>query len=145
EIDLVEVEKLGIDARHQRRIALIVVLDELHRPAEQAALGVDLVLQYLQPELHHLAGAGVRAGERHAAADADRVGGGSRRDYRGCTNACGTLEQLAAADGSDRGCHVSLPRCPARMTERQVLFQANRDRPSADRGSASTGAAVADL
>ena len=38
EVDLVDVDQLGIDRRHQRRVALVVVVDELDRPAEEPAL-----------------------------------------------------------------------------------------------------------
>ena len=45
EIDLVDVEQLGVDARHGRRVGLVVVVDELDLAAEQAALRVDVVAQ----------------------------------------------------------------------------------------------------
>ena len=49
EIDFVDVEQLGVDARHGRRIALVIVVDELDLAAEQAALLVGLFFPDLQP------------------------------------------------------------------------------------------------
>ena len=51
EVDLVDVEQLCIDARHRSRVALVVVVDELDRPAQQSAFGVDVV----PPDLHRRA------------------------------------------------------------------------------------------
>jgi hypothetical protein len=48
QIDFIDIEQLGVDAGDLRRTALIVVVDELDRPAEQPALGVDVVF----PNLH---------------------------------------------------------------------------------------------
>ena len=39
EIDLVDVEQLGVDAGNRRGIGLVVVVDELDLAAEQPALG----------------------------------------------------------------------------------------------------------
>ena len=41
QVDLVDVEQLGVDRRDACRVGLIVVVNELHLPAEQATLGVD--------------------------------------------------------------------------------------------------------
>ena len=82
EVDFVDVEQLGVDARHRRRIGLIVVIDQLHRPAEQAALGVDFLFPDLGAEQRLLAVGGERAGQRHAEADLDRVLGLRRRRQR---------------------------------------------------------------
>jgi hypothetical protein len=81
EIDLVDIEELRIEARHRRRIALVVVPDELHWPAEEAAFGVDVFLPDLHGQQRRLADGGEPAGERHAKADGDRLvgaGGGER-------------------------------------------------------------------
>ena len=75
QIDLVDVEQLRVDAGHRRRIALIVVVDELHRPAEEPALGVDVLLPDLHREERRLAVGREPAGQRHAEADLDRLGG----------------------------------------------------------------------
>ena len=48
EVDLVDIEQLCIDAGHQRRVGLVVVIHQLDRPAEQPALLVDV----LGPDLH---------------------------------------------------------------------------------------------
>src|SRR5262249_1035980 len=55
-----------------------VVIDELHRPAEQAALGVDVVLPDVDRQQGGLAVHGQAAGERHPEADLDRLGGVGR-------------------------------------------------------------------
>ena len=44
DVDLVDVEQLLVQGGDGRRIALIVVVDELDSAAEQPALGIDIVL-----------------------------------------------------------------------------------------------------
>ena len=73
EIDFVDVDQLGVDARHRRRIALVIVVNELDRTPEQAALGVDLLFPDLHAEQRLLAVGGERTGQRHAEADLDRL------------------------------------------------------------------------
>ena len=73
QIDFVDVEQLGVDARHRRGLALVVVIDELDRAPEQAALGVDLLLPDLHAEQRLLAVRRQRAGQRHGEADLDRL------------------------------------------------------------------------
>ena len=75
EIDLVHVEKLRIDARHGRGLALVVVIDELHGPAQNAALGVDVLLPDLHCKERRLAVGREPAGQGHAEADLDGIGG----------------------------------------------------------------------
>ena len=48
QIDFVDRYQFGVDARHIGRIALIVVINELDRPAEQAAIGIDVVAPHLE-------------------------------------------------------------------------------------------------
>jgi hypothetical protein len=48
EVHLIDIEQLRIDAGDGRWLALIVVVDELHRSPEQAARFVDVIT----PELH---------------------------------------------------------------------------------------------
>jgi hypothetical protein len=74
-----DVNQLGVDAGHVRRIALIVVVDELDWAAEQPALGVDVVAPGLQRDQKLLAVLRHAAGHRHAEADLDRLGGSSAR------------------------------------------------------------------
>ena len=62
QVDLVDIEQLGVDAGHLRWTALIIVVDELDRPAEQPALGIDVVL----PDLHRH--------QRHFAVGRERTG-----------------------------------------------------------------------
>ena len=64
-------------ARHRVRLALIIVVDEPDRAAEQPALGVDLLLPDLHAEQRLLAVGGQRAGLRHGEADLDRLSGRS--------------------------------------------------------------------
>ena len=73
QIDFVDVEQLGVDAGHLRRIALIVVVDQLDRPAEQPAFGVDVVFPDLHRQQRRLAVGRQRTGQRHAEADLDRL------------------------------------------------------------------------
>jgi hypothetical protein len=74
QVDLVDVEQLGVDAGHRRRVGLVIVVDELHRPAEQAALGVELLDEDLLGEQMRLARRGEATGQRHRKSDLDRVG-----------------------------------------------------------------------
>ena len=78
QIDFVDVDQLGVDPRDVRGIALVVVIDQLDRPAEQPALGVDLLLPDLEGEQPCLADDGERAGQFHAEADRDRLLGAGR-------------------------------------------------------------------
>jgi len=73
EVDLVDVEQLGVDARHRRGIALVVVVDELDGTAQQPALGVDVLLPDLLGEQRRLSVGGEAAGHRHAETDLDRL------------------------------------------------------------------------
>ena len=43
EIDFIDVEELGVDRRHIRRIALIVVVNQFDLPSQQATLGIDIL------------------------------------------------------------------------------------------------------
>jgi hypothetical protein len=72
QIDLVDVEQLGIDRRRQRRVRLVVVDDEVDLAAQQAALLVDVLDPHLQCEQRRLAAGAKRSGLRHAHADLDR-------------------------------------------------------------------------
>ena len=71
QVDLVDVEQLGVDAGDQARVGLVVVGDELHLAPEQPALGVDVLHPHLQRDQRRLAAAAERAGLRHAHADLD--------------------------------------------------------------------------
>src|SRR4029077_15453314 len=64
------------------RPGLTVVISQWHRPAEQAALGVDFLFPDLGAEQRLLAVGGERAGQRHAEADLDRVLGLRQRRQR---------------------------------------------------------------
>src|SRR5262245_10845333 len=75
EIDLVDLEQLGVDARHWARRTLIVVVDELDWAPEQAALGVGLLLPDLHAQQRLLAVRRQRASQRHGEADLDRLPG----------------------------------------------------------------------
>ena len=54
-------------------LALVIVIDELDRTPEQAALGVDLFFPDLHAEQRLLAVGGERTGERHGETDLDRL------------------------------------------------------------------------
>jgi hypothetical protein len=82
ELDLVHVEQLGVDRRHGRRIALVVVGHELDLAAEQAALGVHVIDPDLHGDQGRLAVGGQRTGLRHAQSDTDRIGGARGRTHR---------------------------------------------------------------
>ena len=82
QVDLVDFNQLGVDARNERWIALIVVVDEFDRPSEQPALGVDVILPDLYGEQDLLAVWRHRAGQSDAEADTDWIGGGRSRDSR---------------------------------------------------------------
>ena len=79
DVDLVDVHQLGVEARYRRGIRLVVVVDELHRPAEQPALGVDLLFPDLHGQQRRLAVGRERAGQVHAEADGERLALGNRR------------------------------------------------------------------
>ena len=44
EVNLVYVEQLLVERRDHRRVALIIVVDELDGSAEQTAVGIDILL-----------------------------------------------------------------------------------------------------
>ena len=79
----VDADQLGIDARRIRRRALVVVINQLDRPVEQPAFGVDVVAPDFQSREHLLAGRGRRAGQAQTKPDADRIGGLRRRHDAG--------------------------------------------------------------
>jgi hypothetical protein len=78
QVDFVDAEQLGVDGRHVVAVALVVVIDELDRAAQDAALGVDVVAPDLEPEQQLLAVRRHPSGQRHAEPDLDRVGGARR-------------------------------------------------------------------
>ena len=73
EIDFVDVEQLGVDAGDFSRRALVVVIDELDRTAEQAAGLVGALFPDLHAEQRLLAVRRQEAGQRHGEADLDRL------------------------------------------------------------------------
>jgi hypothetical protein len=73
QIHLVDVEQLRIDPGHRRGIALVVVIDELHRPAQQSALGVDVLGPNLHRQQAGLADHRQSARQCHAQADRNRL------------------------------------------------------------------------
>ena len=72
DVDLVDVEQLGVDRRAFGRARLVVIDEQLDLAAEQAALGVDVVAPDLDADQRGLAAGGKPAGLRHAHADLDR-------------------------------------------------------------------------
>jgi hypothetical protein len=84
---LVDVEQLRVDPGHRRRLRLVVVVDELDGPTEEAALLVHVILPELHGQEGGLALRGEASGQSHAEADLDRIGGAGgigagRRDER---------------------------------------------------------------
>ena len=75
-----------MDPRHQGRRALIVVIDKLDRPAQEPAAGVHIVAPDLERGEDLLAGHRNGAGQRHAEADLDGLGGLRRRARQGDGN-----------------------------------------------------------
>jgi hypothetical protein len=74
QVDLVDTDELGVDARHVVGVALVVVIDKFDRAPQKPALGVDVLSPDLQRQQVLLAVGRDRAGERHAEADLDRIG-----------------------------------------------------------------------
>ena len=73
EVDLVDVDELGVDARNGGGVALVVVIDELYRTTEQTTLGIDLFHPDLLRQEVRLAGGSKSAGQGHAESDLDRL------------------------------------------------------------------------
>ena len=64
QVDLVDVDQLGVDRRRLRCARLVVIDDEFDLAAEQATLGVDVVAPDLDAELRSLAATREAAGLR---------------------------------------------------------------------------------
>ena len=80
QVDLVDVEQLGVDARHRRRIGLVVVVDQLDRAGRAARpSGLMSSSQIFLRQQRRLAVGSEPAGQRHAEADLDRLTGLRRR------------------------------------------------------------------
>src|SRR6516165_7144424 len=86
EVNLIDVEQLRVDDGHILGFGLVVVIDELDGPAQQAALGVGLFFPNLSTEQRLLARSRKRAGLRHAEADLD---GFAALRKSGCRDQCG--------------------------------------------------------
>jgi hypothetical protein len=72
EIDFVDIEKFCEDPGHGGRVALIVVIDELDRSAQQPALGIGFLLPDFHRQQRRLAVGRETPGQPHAKADLDR-------------------------------------------------------------------------
>ena len=75
QIDLVDADELCVDAGHVRRSALVVVIDELYRPAQQPAFGIDIIAPDLERQQKLLAVGRNSTGQGDAEADLYRIGG----------------------------------------------------------------------
>ena len=109
QVDFVDVDQLGVELRHVRRIALVVIEHQLDRPPQQPALGVDVVAPDLQRGQHLLADRRHAAGQRHGHADPDRIGGlrHVRRHVRCDQRANGN--QRHRTGSSPKAAHMSSP------------------------------------
>src|SRR5262249_22411713 len=99
EVNLVDVEQLRVDGGHILGSGLVVVIDKLDGPAQQAALGVGLFFPDLSAEQRLLAGPSKRAGLRHAEADLDGFAALRKSGRRG---QCGRKQ-----GGADPGVNVA--------------------------------------
>src|SRR6185437_13087050 len=72
QVDLVDVEKLGVERRRFGGARLVVIDDRLDLASEEAAPSVDIVAPDLDAEQRGLAAAGKTASLRHRHADLDR-------------------------------------------------------------------------
>ena len=75
QVGLIDRDQFGVEAGNVGGIALVVVDDDLDRPAEQAAPGIDVVAPKIDRRLHHLAGRSAAPGQRQSHPDLDRIGG----------------------------------------------------------------------
>src|SRR5262249_53347797 len=73
DVDFVDIEQLAVDARHRRRVALVVVVNKLHRPSEKTALGVGFLDPYFHREQRGFAVRPEWTGFRDAKTDLDRL------------------------------------------------------------------------
>ena len=104
EIDLVDVEQLGVEARYVRWIRLIVVVHKLDLAAQKAALSVGLLFPDLGAEQCLLAVRRQWTGQRQAKADLNRIAG-LRRGWRGrggkrCNQKCSAFPAGYVAPGN---------------------------------------------
>ena len=72
QIDLVDIDQLGVDRRRLRGARLVVIDDQFDLAAEQPTLGIDIVAPDFDSEQRSLAAARKPAGLRHRHADLDR-------------------------------------------------------------------------
>src|SRR5262249_36505136 len=82
QVDFVDIHQLRVNARDGVRLGLIVVIDELDGPAEQAALRVNFLFPNLRAEQRLLAGPGQRARLSHTETDLDWFAALRERDAR---------------------------------------------------------------
>src|SRR5262249_4485295 len=84
-VHVIEIQQLLIETGNRGRTALIVVINELDRSAEQAPFGIDGLLPDLLSEQGRVAAAGEPSSLRDCVADLDwraRLGEGRRRGER---------------------------------------------------------------
>ena len=74
-VDFVDIEELAVDAWHSGRLGLVVIVDQLHGPSDEAAFLVDLLLPDLHGQESGFAIGSKGPGEGHAQANADGRGG----------------------------------------------------------------------
>jgi hypothetical protein len=118
EIDLVDLEKLGVDAGDGGRVRLIVVGDHLDRPAEDPALLVHVVLPDLDGHQRRLAVRRQATGQRHAEPDLDRVRRAGDEHAR-------AGEHQGARHGADQRPAQELPRSSHRYPLSPVFIRSS--------------------
>jgi hypothetical protein len=120
QVDFVDVDQFRIKPGHVLRIALVVVEYQLDRSSEQAAFGVDVVAPDLQRRQHLLADRRHAAGERHAQANPDRLGGFRRERQQQDANNGHKRRQGARGFPHAQIAHVGL--LPARLLPARFIF-----------------------
>src|SRR5262249_32109825 len=73
DVDFVDIEQLAVNARHRRRVALVVVVNELHGSPDKTALGVGFLDPYFHREQRGFPVWPERTGLRNAKTDLDRL------------------------------------------------------------------------
>ena len=88
QIDFVDRHEFRVDGWGISRVALVVVVDELHRPAQKPAFGIDIVAPDFETGEHLFARRRGGAGQADTQSDADRIRRAYRHRDQNCSNRC---------------------------------------------------------